>query len=189
MLYKPNFCCQCGEKVDRFEWRLWTSRRFCENCEKDFRNEDWIPRVGLLFAAIGGLFGFGSFLKTPEKPLNVTSNQFSVSSPNKAQTVKNESNLANIKSQNIAQNQPIVSNSTLQASLNNQSFVNNNPQISNRTTLKDNLQNAAEEAVYFCGAQTKKGTSCTRKVKGGGRCWQHTGLPAMLPKEKLATSQ
>jgi len=24
-----------------------------------------------------------------------------------------------------------------------------------------------------CGALTKKGTSCRRKVKGGGRCWQH----------------
>ena len=24
-----------------------------------------------------------------------------------------------------------------------------------------------------CGALTKKGGSCRRTVKGGGRCWQH----------------
>ena len=26
-----------------------------------------------------------------------------------------------------------------------------------------------------CGAPTKKGGSCRRKVRGGGRCWQHGG--------------
>ena len=25
----------------------------------------------------------------------------------------------------------------------------------------------------YCGALTKKGGSCRRKVSGGGRCWQH----------------
>ncbi|AZZ58011.1 hypothetical protein [Riemerella anatipestifer] len=25
----------------------------------------------------------------------------------------------------------------------------------------------------YCGALTKKGGSCSRKVSGGGRCWQH----------------
>lgn len=25
----------------------------------------------------------------------------------------------------------------------------------------------------YCGALTKKGTPCRRKVNGGGRCWQH----------------
>ena len=36
------------------------------------------------------------------------------------------------------------------------------------------------EAVYFCGAATKKGTPCSRRVKRPGeRCWQHAGMPAM----------
>jgi hypothetical protein len=42
-----------------------------------------------------------------------------------------------------------------------------------------------EEAVYICGARTKKGTPCSRRVHQPVRCWQHKGLPAMLPVEKL----
>src|SRR5262249_43813440 len=44
------------------------------------------------------------------------------------------------------------------------------------------------EADYYCGAETKKGTPCTRKVKGNVRCWQHQGMPAMLPPSKLVVS-
>lgn len=42
-----------------------------------------------------------------------------------------------------------------------------------------------EEAVYICGARTKKGTPCSRRVHQPGRCWQHKGMPAMLAAEKL----
>lgn len=43
--------------------------------------------------------------------------------------------------------------------------------------------NTAE--IYACGARTKKGTPCTRRVHGPVRCWQHLGLPAMQPQEQL----
>jgi hypothetical protein len=43
----------------------------------------------------------------------------------------------------------------------------------------------ANEEVYMCGARTKKGTPCSRRVHGPVRCWQHKGTPAMLPQEKL----
>lgn len=42
-----------------------------------------------------------------------------------------------------------------------------------------------EEAVYICGARTKKGTPCSRRVHQPVRCWQHKGMKAMLPAEKL----
>lgn len=42
-----------------------------------------------------------------------------------------------------------------------------------------------DEHVYTCGARTKKGKPCSRRVNGAVRCWQHKGLPAMLPTEKL----
>ena len=42
-----------------------------------------------------------------------------------------------------------------------------------------------EEVVYVCGARTKKGTPCQRRVRGPGRCWQHRGMPAVLPPSKL----
>ena len=43
--------------------------------------------------------------------------------------------------------------------------------------------------VYICGARTKKGTPCSRRVHGPVRCWQHKGLPAILPTEKLRVSE
>ena len=48
---------------------------------------------------------------------------------------------------------------------------------------------ATVEGVYICGARTKKGTPCSRRVHGPVRCWQHKGLPAMLPVEKLRISE
>lgn len=42
-----------------------------------------------------------------------------------------------------------------------------------------------EESVYICGARTKKGTPCARRVHSAVRCWQHKGSPAILPPEKL----
>jgi hypothetical protein len=44
---------------------------------------------------------------------------------------------------------------------------------------------AQDEKIYTCGARTKKGTPCSRRVHGPVRCWQHKGMPAMLPQEKL----
>lgn len=45
---------------------------------------------------------------------------------------------------------------------------------------------AADDVVYLCGARTKKGTPCHRRVHfAGERCYQHKGRPAILPPEKL----
>lgn len=48
---------------------------------------------------------------------------------------------------------------------------------------------ALEEAAYICGARTKKGTPCSRRVHAPGRCWQHKGAKAMLPEEKLKVKE
>lgn len=175
MLYRPTFCCDCGNKIERTKWRPWTSGRFCENCEAEFRKEEWLPTVFLsLIALVGGLYGFGSYLKKPEKPLGLTSNRAANVSAEKAQN-KNVQEIAINSAKTV---QPIAAN------------VNQNAAIKNASapltlTKTEGLQNTADEPVYFCGAQTKKGTPCSRKVKGGGRCWQHSGQPAMLPKDKL----
>lgn len=185
MPYQPNYCCHCGEKVERDKWQLWTSSRFCENCEGAFRKLDWMPRAGLALAAIGGLFGFGSYLKTPEKPLSLTNNQFTASVSNKTQAVKNEQVAVNSNFQNTATKPTVQTNNGLQ----NQTQSGLSQKSLSQQVPTESQQNVESEPVYFCGAQTKKGTPCTRKVKGEGRCWQHTGLPAMLPKEKLVSSQ
>ncbi|HKG48296.1 MAG TPA: hypothetical protein VKB02_16285 [Pyrinomonadaceae bacterium] len=45
------------------------------------------------------------------------------------------------------------------------------------------------EQTYICGAGTKKGTPCSRRVHGPVRCWQHKGAKAMLPLEKLVVKE
>lgn len=43
-----------------------------------------------------------------------------------------------------------------------------------------------DEPGYICGARTKKGTPCRRRVHvAGERCYQHKGMPAMVALEKL----
>ena len=44
---------------------------------------------------------------------------------------------------------------------------------------------AIEDVVYLCGARTKKGTPCSRRLHRPERCWQHKGAPAILSQEKL----
>ena len=185
MLYQPNFCCQCGAKIERSEWKLWTSRRFCENCEPDFRKEEWLPRIIIGIIGLFGLFGFGSYLKTPEKPLNTSANQITLSSSNKIQNSNKESSLINNSGANREQN--AVVNRTLPNNVNAQVTQKSQNLPKLKETVKPQISVA--EPVYFCGAQTKKGTPCTRRVKNSGRCWQHIGQPAMLPKEKLIVSQ
>ena len=62
------------------------------------------------------------------------------------------------------------------------------------TTAKASTSNSAmpqssltsDDNVYICGARTKKGTPCRRRVKAAGeRCFQHKGMAAMVPIEKL----
>lgn len=43
-----------------------------------------------------------------------------------------------------------------------------------------------DDVVYLCGARTQKGTPCRRRVHlAGERCYQHKGMPAMVPPDKL----
>src|SRR5262245_8445595 len=78
-LYKPNFCAECGEKIERESWHFWTSRRFCENCEPAYRLNRIFPfaflGVVILFAGIIlGQMGQGS-RKTAAVPLLSTTNE------------------------------------------------------------------------------------------------------------------
>lgn len=184
MAYQSNYCPHCGEQIERSEKKYLTSW-FCENCKESFKHVDWTPKISLILGSIGILFGFGSYLKTPEKTLALAQNQTVISAANKFQNAKNETFAINSTQQNIT----AKSNNQENINSQNQTKASFSKQEAAQRSDKENQQNIENEPVYFCGAQTKKGTPCTRKVKSGGRCWQHTGLPAMLPKEKLVSGQ
>jgi len=175
MLFRPSFCAHCGEKIERAEWHLWTSRRFCEVCATEFRGVDLLPKIaagtGLLgiVLAVSGYVGRG-----PTNPAPLAAKQVSRTSERTAANTAVPIGP-----------QPVASPATERpAAANAPSKV---PQL-----LAPGLQaggsDKPEGPVYFCGAQTKKGTPCSRRVKGNVRCFQHTGMPAMLPPEKLRVS-
>lgn len=56
------------------------------------------------------------------------------------------------------------------------SSSNSAPTIKHKTKstqYKSNSRKAVNSYSTYCGAPTKKGGSCKRRVSGGGRCWQH----------------
>jgi hypothetical protein len=55
----------------------------------------------------------------------------------------------------------------------------------NSNEAQDSSRVRADEVISRCVARTIRGTPCSRRVHGPVRCWQHKGMPAMLPQEKL----
>jgi len=130
--YRPNFCSECGEKIVRLRWRVWTSRRFCDKCFRE-RNKALRLQRALLTA---GLIVFGILI----------GRAFRREPP------------------------PLVIQRTA---------------IPPAQTESSTQPPVTVEQTYICGARTKKGTPCSRRVHGPVRCWQHKGAKAMLPLEKL----
>jgi hypothetical protein len=132
--YRPNFCSECGAKIVRLRWRVWTSRRFCDGCCVRFAKTLRLQRAAtvVVLVFLGVLIGRG-FRREPP-PL-------------------------------VIQRPSAVESST--------------------TTQPA----ATVEETYICGARTKKGTPCSRRVRGPVRCWQHKGAKAMLPVEKLVVKE
>lgn len=184
MLYKPKFCCQCGDKIERVNWNLKTSRRFCELCETEFVLHEWLPKIGLGICLIFGIFFIGSFFQSSDNQEKNDSVKLLTDSSKNV-----EKQLAEIPA-NQSSSKNLIATPLVQTQTNSQSTVPvQGIESRKKADLLQNQQNDKKEAVYFCGAETKKGTPCSRKVKGGGRCWQHTGRAAMLPENQLSASQ
>ena len=131
--YRPNFCSECGEKIVRLRWRLWTSRRFCDKCSARFvRLQLLRGALAAIVLLIAGVF-IGRGTRHNPSPLVIE-------------------RLVNTPGQTAPA--PV--------------------------TVED---------VYICGARTKKGTPCSRRVHGPVRCWQHKGMTAMLTVDKLRVSE
>jgi len=177
LLYKPKFCANCGEKIERAEWRIWTSRRFCQVCEIENKGTELLPRV---FIGITSLICAASIFtllsgatRPPVKIAGLRTNAVNSAQPSQAIVEK------------LNQGQAAVQNSQVQTP------SNANAQAANVVPRPPEIVQKPEivvDDVYICGAETKKGSPCSRKVHGNVRCWQHRGMPAMLTPEKLKVS-
>src|SRR5215813_3186600 len=136
-MYRPKFCAECGEKIIRLRWRLWTSRRFCETCAPRFTKQQWVHALAATVAIMLAGMAIGRTTRSAPPPMIIQRVQ--------------DARLSSTTGQPNAATAPA----------------------------------ALVEDIYTCGARTKKGTPCSRRVHGPVRCWQHKGMPAMLPQEKL----
>ena len=179
MFYKPTFCCHCGEKIERTESLPWSSGRFCDVCKSEFSVQEWLPKIFIIIFGLFGLFGIGSYLQSDEKPQVVSLKQNKIGAPETSEKkVSEEKPVQNSNRQSVEQNDRRVESDAAN--------IANNKKAEKLKIAAEPFEN---EKTYFCGAMTKKGTPCSRKVKGGGRCWQHKGQEAMLAQEKLLIPQ
>lgn len=167
MLYRPHFCCHCGEKIIRANWTLLTSRRFCEFCAIEQKQHDLIPRAVAVAVLLFGAAGFTAYIGGGSGNLSTDRG-----SGAKVRQLKSDPTQRNdsIKSANLT-----IANAGPRT-------VSNSEQLSStssnaNTKQRGALSNSSTEPVYYCGAMTKKGTACTRRVKTPGRCWQHRDQP------------
>lgn len=131
-LHCPKFCAECGEKIVRLKWFVWTSRKFCDECKPSFLKERLLqPLVAALTLFVAGIL-VGHTWKPEPPPLIIQRG------PTPAAT----------------------------------------PSANSNTTVVD-------DDYYLCGARTKKGTPCSRRVHGPVRCWQHKGAKPMKPLDQL----
>ncbi|HEY2847870.1 MAG TPA: hypothetical protein VGI80_08630, partial [Pyrinomonadaceae bacterium] len=72
MLFRPSFCANCGERVERKDWGLFTSRRFCAVCESELKAHDLVPRLIVALGVLVGIFGLGSYLKSGNAETHLT---------------------------------------------------------------------------------------------------------------------
>ncbi|HEY0082838.1 MAG TPA: hypothetical protein VGB61_08615 [Pyrinomonadaceae bacterium] len=167
-MYKPNFCAECGERVARVRWRAWTSRRFCANCARRFRRGRVVRPLFACLALVGAGFVGGRAMRHAPPPLVVERNA-SNPVPHAAQlaTASRETNAA-LGPANAA---GVSANAR-------------SPVYGADGTETERPTDPAE-IVSICGARTQRGTPCSRRVRGAGRCWQHRGKGAMLPAAKL----
>jgi hypothetical protein len=179
MSYKPKFCCQCGEKIERVDWKLLESRRFCELCATDFGASEKVSKIVFVLSIVIGLAGFASFWRAPEKALNIAPNQLVAGARDVNKTDSNRTISPQNSSNTLVQPLQAQPNNTVKAAKN---------EVVPANLKTKQTETPAQEITYFCGAATKKGTPCRHRVKGGGRCSQHVGQPALLPQEKLIVS-
>lgn len=163
-MYKPNFCAECGERVERTRWHLWTSRRFCLACAKRFqRSQILLPLIASLALFSLGLIA-GRLQRPAPPPLIVERGQLPAAPDTDAPK-------AGAQSTDGESETPATA-------------ATSRPGYGPDGTA-DERPTDPNETVSVCGARTQKGTPCQRRVRGTGRCWQHKGMPAMLPPDKL----
>ena len=174
MLFRPSYCAHCGESIERLYWTLLTSRRFCQVCETQFKGYDLAVRGVVTIGFLIGMLGFGSYLQSrPSQRSSLVAVKQQVRE-SRTQPAKKPAN----------DNAQISSNQTELEVPSRKAAPPLSPPVQRAPAPPTVIRSVADPS-YFCGAETKKGTPCSRRVKGNIRCYQHPGMPAMISPDKL----
>lgn len=168
-MYPSNFCAECGERrarSTRTDWRarvkvwtgVWRRAPWCDDCARRLGRYGFAGLVrALAFISLVAIsaFSLGRFLRPPSPPLIISR----------------------------ATNSPL---SDLPVTFDEPDRVTTRKENDPTNQYTAALNQSADEQAYICGARTKKGTPCRRRVHAPGeRCFQHKGMTAMVPLEKL----
>lgn len=160
-MYKPNFCAECGTKLLRLRWHLWTSRKFCTDCARRLRKVRFAPALFAALALVSAGYVAGRMRRPAPPPLIIE------------------------RRSDLPLGDGVPGASTPQSSTSQSATTPSGIESRANSAASSGPPTAIDAAVYTCGARTQKGTPCSRRVHGPVRCWQHQGRPAILPPEKL----
>ncbi|HZI19396.1 MAG TPA: hypothetical protein VEY09_12455 [Pyrinomonadaceae bacterium] len=163
-MYKPNFCAECGERVEGAGRRRWASRRFCRPCARRFRSARLLRPLALAALLLGGGFLAGRAGRPSPPP------------PFAEAGTQRLAPLAPAAARRPAEGRPGGAATKEEGRAVRQFGPDGSA---------DERPTDPDEVVSICGARTQKGTPCRRRVRGVGRCWQHRGKAAVLPPSKL----
>jgi len=172
MFFRPTFCAHCGERIERAQWLLWTSRRFCQVCETTFKGQDLILRAFALIVLCFSLFGLSRFFSS--RPVD--------SGIQTAKQVRKMVEQPIVAAKDVRERQPAETVNNEVIAQQPAATLSSQTEPRPLTAVKPKVEVA--EPIYYCGAETKKGTPCSRRVKRNMRCFQHTGMPVLALNEK-----
>ena len=145
-------------------------------CESEFRGIDFLPKIAGAIGIVGIVFGMSGYVSRNPSVTETLASRQSKTVVDKLPAQPAAVNPATVPPPAGKIPAPLATKGTI------------TPQVLPEALPSKAVGNSggsAEGPIYICGAQTKKGTPCSRRVKGNVRCFQHTGMPAMLPPEKL----
>lgn len=176
MFFRPTYCSNCGEKIERMDWYPWTSRKFCQVCESELKFQDIAPKLLALISGVIIISGAINYFSGGETAKEQPRTEMAAAKPARLiQADQPRPSPSNEAAKNIV-TQAAPQSSVLPRA--------NEPETAAESTIRQRQPAIESEPIYICGAMTKKGTPCSRRVKGKGRCFQHKGMPSMLSDEQ-----
>ena len=163
-MHVANYCAECGAHLKRRGWRTWLNSDVCEDCARRLGKTSFARPLAVIAIIAIAAFALGRYLRPGAPPLVI---ERAANSP-----------LSDL---------PVNLNDTAKSASRNTNSQSEIPQTSDDRSARQTANpGSADDVVYLCGARTKKGTPCHRRVHfAGERCYQHKGMPAILPPEKL----